>query len=208
MSDDSWLDLDTPVAKAVEERADSRISSVGKLTKERSRGTAMHKSPLGKKRVWSSDGEYVYFRRKMSNPATLERHNRFIATGNYTHVQTQDDVEIYKLEEGSPFKRCEQNLAEISEPTLRRAARLALLHEDFGLFIDIVTEKSSRLKSRLHADHATAVFQEWMTYMFQLNEMQGGPSQASIDRGVQKVRKARGELSNRMIMIPTSSRIQ
>ena len=55
---------------------------------------------LGKKKIWASDGAFVWFRRKLANPATLERHNRFLATGEYKHVGTQDDVEIYELMPG------------------------------------------------------------------------------------------------------------
>lgn len=197
MSDDSWLDLpDTAV-----------IGAGNKIKGEKRRGNAMKKTPLGKKRIWFSDGEFVWFRRKMSNPATLERHNKFIASGHYRHVDTQDDVEVYALQEGSPFKRHQANLAEISEATLRRVARMALARGDYGLFIDVVVEKATRLKARLHAAEADQQYQHWLEYIFRLNEMGGGPSQAAIDRGVQHARKLRGETVGKIIMLP-SSRIQ
>ena len=187
-SDSTWLDVSSPT----------------KLPGERKRAPSMKKAPLGKTRVWASDGEFVYFRRNKSNPATLARHEAFLRTGDYRHVETQDDVEIYKLMPSSPFARKTRDLTTIDSYNVRRTAAIAACQRDWGTFIDALEELSSRIKSRYHEAFAKTVYDENLTAVFLAINMRGGPSQTEIDREVQALRQRRGAQTSRIYLPPAS----
>lgn len=190
----------------------TKIESAAKLTRERSRAKTMQKGLLAKGRTWASDGEYVYFRRKQANPATLQRHEQFLKTGDYRHIMTQDDVEVYQLMPTSPFRRQEVNLLEQDVIQLRRTAAVAACKRDFGLFIDAVSEMASRIKGARYTDGRPAsgqfaedLYNQHLTYVFRLIEMRQGPSQREIDQGVIAARQARGDNRQKIILLPSGS---
>jgi hypothetical protein len=166
-------------------------------------GAAVRTDFAGRNRVWWCDGEYVFFRRKRANPATLERHNKFTSVGNYVHVETQDDVEIYQLQEGSPFKRRALDLGAIPMSDVQRQAVLAACRRDYKTFIDCLSEISARLKDAFHEAFAKTLYTERLNYIFQLIQLRGGPTQVEIDSAVRAERDARGSRPKRMIYLPT-----
>lgn len=187
----------------------SRVVSAEKLTREKTRANSMHKGMLKKGRTWASDGEYVYFRRRQANPATLERHNTFMRTGDYKHVATQDDVEIYKLAASSPFARQPVDLLSQDLIQLRRTAAIAACKRDFGTFVDAIQEMASRVKGAVYSDGRPAsgqfaedLYNQHLNYVFRLIEMRRGPAQDEIDRGVVAVRQARGDHRQRVLIMP------
>lgn len=191
-----------PVRAAIED-----VESGVKLTNEQKRARTMAKQLVGKSRTWASDGEYVYFRRKQANPATLERHERFLQTGDYRHVATEDDVEVYELQDGSPFKRHNGgNLLEADIPALRRHAVLAACRYDFKLYIDILEEIASRIKGAFHADEAKVQYEEMLAYIMHLINLRAGPSPVQLNQGVIRTRQMRGEHRNRLIMLPPGAK--
>jgi hypothetical protein len=161
---------------------------------------------VGKSRTWACDGEYVALRRKQANPATLERHNKFIASGHYKHIATHEDVEIYELQEGSAFKRTPVNLLKLSLPEIRRAAVLAGVARDWGLFVDILSEMASKIKGCRATDGkpiderlSKPLYEENLAYVFEWIWKRGGPLQHEIDAGVQAVRQHRGETVGKVV---------
>jgi hypothetical protein len=204
-ADTSWLEI----PDWLDDKPSVRVESSVKLTNEHKRAPSMHKKILGKSRVWASDGEYVYFRRKKSNPATLERHNKFLATGQFKHIATQDDVEIYQLQESSPFKRAPEDLTKLAITQLKRAAVKAGVARDWGLFVDCISEMATKFKSqRWEVDGKVIspgdafvkdLYEEALQYVFLMIWKSGGPLQAEIDQGVQSVRQSRGETVGRII---------
>jgi hypothetical protein len=182
-------------------------ASGGKMRGEKGRFGSMAKKLVGKSRVWASDGDYVAFRRKQANPASLERHNKFIATGQYKHVATHDGVEIYELQAASPFKRTQMNLGAMGIAHIRRQAVLAACARDWSLFIDVLSELAGKIKGAVATDgkavgegeFARNVYDENLAYIFKFTWMRGGPLQAEIDAGVQSARAARGENVGRII---------
>lgn len=183
--------------------SEPRIESI-KLLDDTKRLPSMIKSLIGRSRCWATDGEYVAFRRKLANPATLQRHENFLKLGNYKHITTQDDVELYKLMEGSPFKRTPVNLMQMNDSNMARQAILAACARDWGLFIDILTELSGRIKGRwgLGGDaFALQAYQAMLGHIFNMILMRRGPSQGEIDAGVRGLREKRGE-GSRLIMLP------
>lgn len=184
-------------------REDLDVESGVKLTDEQKRARTMAKQLVGKSRTWASDGEYVYFRRKQANPATLERHERFLQTGDYRHVATEDDVEVYELQEGSPFKRHNGgNLLEADIVGLRRHAVLAACKYDFKLYVDILEEIAGRLKGAFHPEEAKVQYEEMLGYILHLINLRGGPSEVQLNRGVISTRQARGQHRSRLVMLP------
>ena len=186
---DDWLDI---------------RSGGKKLTRDKTRAPTMQKSALGRTRVWASDGEYVYFRRKKSNPETLKRHEAFLKTGDYQHVQTQDDVEIYKLMPTSPFARPQRDLTTLDAYNVRREAALAACRRDWATFVDALSELSTRIKSQYHDSFARTVYEDNLTAVFLAIDMRGGPSRVEIDREVKALRTRRGEDRKRLLILPPS----
>lgn len=201
MSDDSWLALPGEV-----EKASPRIRAGKKLKNEKSRAPSMRKHILGKSRTWACDGEYVYFRRKQANPATLERHEKFLKTGDYIHVETQDDVEVYSLQESSPFKRQTQvNLADVDDSRVRRAAVLAACRRDWPFYVDALEELAGRIKGRFHPGFAETMWSDALRYIETLIDMRGGPARLERDREIIAVRQRRGAGRGRQIIVPSRS---
>lgn len=183
-TDTSWLD----------------VSPGKKLPNERKRAPSMSRSLLGKKRVWASDGDFVYFRRKASNPATLQRHEAFLKTGDYQYIETQDDVEVYKLQPSSPFKRPQRDLTSLDAYNVRREATLAACRRDWATFVDALTELSGRIKGQFHDAFAKTIYEENLTAVFLAIDMRGGPGRTEIDREVQALRKRRGDSTSRLVL--------
>lgn len=174
MGDFDWLDVQPGKLTGLEQRA--KIMRDGAMK--------------GKDRVWWTDGDYVFFRRKKSNPTTLARHNRFVAKGDYKHVETQGDVEIYELQESSPFKPKKTiDIGMMDNYNIRRQAAQAACRRDFKTFLDIMTY----LRERIAAQHrspgradmtplAENIYAEQYIAVMQSIKMRQGPSPEEINR--------------------------
>jgi hypothetical protein len=191
MSDDTWLDL-------------PRVESGSKLTEEQKRFKSITKSLVGKSKTWACDGEYVAFRRKKANPATLDRHERFLRTGDYKHIGTQDDVEIYKLMESSPFKRKDAiNFEGKRFYDARREVIRAAVRRDWATFIDGLEYLAGMLKGQYDGGTSKLIYQDMLTYIFIQITMRGGPSQQEVDREVAALRSRRGDRRSTSLVLPT-----
>lgn len=212
-SDTSWLEL----PDWLDDKPSVRVETGVKLTNERKRAPSMQKKLLGKSRTWACDGEYVYFRRKQANPATLERHNKFLKTGQFKHIKTEEDVEIYQLQESSPFKREPENLAVLTITQIRRTAIKAGVARDWKLFVDCISELATKFKSqRWEVDGKVVsagdpfvkdLYEESLQYVFLMIWKSGGPLQPEIDAGVQSVRQSRGETVSKLITLPPAIQV-
>lgn len=192
MNDAAWLEL-------------PQVTSTKKIQNETTRFASMAKKLVGKSRVWACDGTYVALRRKKANPATLQRHETFLKTGDYVHLTTQDDVELYQLTPSSPFKRKQRDLTTIDSYNLRREAALAACRREWPLFVDALMELSGRIKGRYHDAFAKTIYDENLTAIFLAINMRGGPTRAEIDREVQALRKRRGD-SVSALLVPAGVR--
>lgn len=139
----------------------------------------------GKDRIWFTDGEYVWFRRAKANPATLERHNNFVASGDYKHVETQDGVEIWQLQPQSPFLgKKTMDISRLSFYDLRRQAALAAVRRDWEAFRDVMMFLRERLQARHGANAAgaeTEYAEQYMAVMLSI-EQRDGPAPGEINR--------------------------
>jgi hypothetical protein len=205
----------------------TRIEAGGdaaRLTGAVDRATAMQHGARGiKNKMWHCDGYFVYFRRKMAttpmpgapeglNPHLARRHNEMIARGDYRHVATQDDVEIYELADSSPFKRRGVDLGALNLSQVRWYAiwaaigrfpgQIEIRPPDWTLFVDCLEEMASRIKGAFHKDEASWQYTQEYNYTIHLIQQAGGPSPGMIDYGVQSVMKKRGQSKGRVIMLP------
>lgn len=199
-STDTWLDLP----------GTARIESGVKLTEEQKRFKGVVKSLVGKSKTWACDGEYIALRRKQANPATLERHERMLRDGEYKHVDTQDDVELYRLMPSSPFKRAEPvNFAELRFYDARRHTIRAAVARDWATFIDGLEYLAGMLKGQYDSSTAKAVYQDMLQYVFIQIDMRGGPSRTECDREVAALRTRRGDKrSSPVILMPPGVAVQ
>lgn len=183
---------------------DAHIETPGKLAKEKSRATNMARGVNGKSRVWGCDGDYVWFRRKLANPATLERHEGFLARGEYKHAFTTDDVEVYVLQQTSPFRRKEpQNLVEYDWYNLCRAAARAAVKRDWVTYVDALEEMAGRVKGQYDSGNQHLVWTETLDQLEQMILRRQGPSRQECDREVINVRKKQGHGRGRQILLPS-----
>lgn len=220
VANDDWLSLEAPKRKrgrpkkAVTQPATEVAIQPGtKLDMEGKRGKAMVRSPFGKDRIWACDGRYVWFRpyhyvngKKVlrANPASYERHQRFLAEGHYTHVETQDDVEVYELTPESPFyRKNELYLGTLSDADVRRQVAIAACRRDWVAYVDCLEELFGRIKNRGYDnDFASAVKDDYLTYIQQLISLRGGPTPQECAAGLQSVMRRRGQGTGRVILLP------
>lgn len=194
MSQD-WLDIGGENAAVV---------TSAKMTGETKRMKAMTKRLLGKSRTWMCDGDYVLIRRKQANPETLKRHEEFIAKNEYAYVATYDDIEVYKLQETSPFRRKEPvDLTELDDYNLRRTIARAACRRDWVTYVDALEEIAGRIKGRYDPGFGRNVFLDVLADIELMIERRGGPGQAERDREVNAVRKKHGLGRDRAIYLPT-----
>lgn len=191
----AWMD-DTSQAVSKRVRASKALKQEQKRFKSMAR-----QSVLGKARIWACDGEYVAVRLNTANPHTRERHNRFLAAGHYKHVETQDDVQVFELLEGSPFKRdTAMVLGDLSLTDVKRQAVLAAVRRDWVAYVDIIEEVAGRYKNMYDGGTAKLCFDETMQRMTLNIQMRGGPSMPEISAGIQSIRTKRGYESKRILL--------
>lgn len=162
----------------------------------------------GSGRVWACDGEYVAYRPynhtldQAANPATVTRHSNFLAAGHYEHVGTFDEVQIFKLLDGSPFKRNTKTF--IPGQNLHndvRQAAIAACDRDWVLYHDILDAIASGLKTYLTPGMAKQVYDDCLEQVFVNIQQRRGPTQAEVDAGFANVRIQRGYGGGKLIAV-------
>lgn len=190
------------------------VAASKKIDHEKLRGRAMMSAVKGKKRIWACDGEFVYFRRKSclgadgqtdgsgNVHAAILRHNRFLANGDYTHVETQDDVEICKVNPQSALYRKGVYLGQMSNGMVQRQIVLAACKRDWVTYTDALAEFAGRIKGAWqHAAQSEAAWRDVLEYLDVQISLRGGPSPKECGNQLALVRQKRGEGSGRLIML-------
>jgi hypothetical protein len=190
-----------------------KIEAGKKIDHEPLRGRVMFQAVKGRKRTWACDGQYVFFRRKNcygvtpegrteTNHVAIQRHEQFINNGDYEYVETQDDVEICKINPQSAFFRKGLYMGELDDAAVRRTVAVAACKRDWVLYVDALTELSGRIKAQVADRLAPLVYQDALTYIEVMIAQRGGPTPQECAAGLQNVRVKRGEGSGRVIMLP------
>jgi hypothetical protein len=174
------------------------------LPKDSKRGKTMSAK---RRKAWDCDGEFVYFRPKLANPATKERLTTQLAKGELKYMTTSDDVQIYAVQETSPFARPTLDMKAIDLQTLCREIRMAAVRRQWAVFLDGLEELASRFKNCRMSDgkppeagFAKILYSERLSHIFNMIRMSGGPSQEEIDREVQALRQRRGADVKRILV--------
>lgn len=105
--DTSWLDTE-PAPAANDDWLRIEDGNAGKIAKPFQH--LVDSCMRGTNRVMACDGQYLAYRPfnrefdKEVNPRTRERFNMFCEKGFYKHAGTYDEVQIYELLEGNPYR--------------------------------------------------------------------------------------------------------
>ena len=151
------------------------------------------KNPLkGSKRAFAIDGTHAFMRRAKANPSIIERTEAKARSGEYRHVGTFDDVEVYEIADDSPLRRKKKNLAELTIPRIEAEIVRAGTKRDWKLYYDATAELAYRYKNGdLPVATAHTMLQSTMKYLHQRILRRGGPSEFEIGAALKDVRKQR-----------------
>lgn len=204
-----WLDLGEKPRRTTAPRI-----STPKIRNEAKRGKAVQKRIGQKARSWTSDGQYVWYRPKLANPAIKQRLADQIARGELRHITTSDDVQIFEVLPTSPFHRTEQDFTRDNLPTVVRKAVLGACKHDWTTFLDALEEIALRFKNARYSDGKPAdekfckqLYEEKVAYIFKLIELRRGPSMFVIDQEIAALRQRRGAGNGSRIALPPAAQI-
>jgi hypothetical protein len=148
----------------------------------------------GRNRKWYTDGTYIWLRRKEANPETLARHDKFMSEGDYEYIGTEDDVEIYALQEQSRFRVAGANtkvvdldrLWEVGAWQVYRLAAISAVKRNWENFVDICGFVRERIKAK-HGENVAGGNVEYGDFTAWLDasvKQRLGPSWGEIEREV------------------------
>lgn len=225
-----WLDLDTSVSTALAAPGAASATESALSQAQRDEGWLDIQDPhahevtakfrhlvnecmRGSNRVMACDGHYLAYRPfnrefdKEVNPRTAERFKDFQAAGHYRHVGTYDEVQIYELLEGSPFKHKGNYVAGTDYwADIRQAARLAC-ERNWADYHDFLGAMATAIKSGRDPAFAAACWNDAVQHVaIQIGHMRG-PSASEVNAGFQSIRKKRGiSKGNLVVTLPSFAR--
>jgi hypothetical protein len=164
-----------------------------RIVQPKLKGKEWAKNPLkGTKRGFAIDGTHAFLRRRTANSLIAERTDNKARKGEYRHVGTFDDVEVYEISEDSPLRRKKQDLGELSIESIEKAIILAACKREWRLYYDAVSELAYRYKnSNLPGETSETILQTTMKYLHLRILRRGGPSDFEIANNLASIRKER-----------------
>lgn len=190
--DTSWLD----VPAKDDEWLDIRDAHEGEVTaKFRYLVDACMR---GTNRVMACDGHYLAYRPynrefdKEVNPRTRERFADFQAAGHYKHIGTYDEVQIYELLDGSPFKqKGDYVIGQSYWKDIRQAAKAAC-DRNWADYHDILGAMAQALKAGRDPIFAKTMWDDTVNQVAIAIQQMKGPTEREVNEGFTGIRKARG----------------
>lgn len=169
----------------------------------------------GTDRVWACDGHYVAYRPfnrafdKEVNPRTRERHEDFLAAGHYKHLGTFDEVQIFELLDGSPFKTVKRDYIVGRDywADIRQAAQIACRRE-WTDFHDFLEAMARGIKHGRTAAFAESAWQDALNQIMINIYQRQGPLPVECAAGIANVRSARGLRRSIVLPNPASGVVQ
>lgn len=153
----------------------------------------------GTNRVMACDGTWLAYRPynrefdKEVNPRTRERFLDFQAAGHYKHIGTYDEVQVYELLEGSPFKHKDHYVIGQSYWGDIRQAAKAACERNWSDYHDILGAMASALKGgNRDPGFAKTMWGDALNQVAVQIKQMNGPSEREVNEGFTGVRKARG----------------
>lgn len=195
-TDDGWLDISDPNAGKTTHAFRHLIDSC-------MRGTD---------RVMACDGHYLAYRPynrefdKATNPRTRERFNDFIAAGHYKHLGTYDEVQIYELLEGSPFRHTRKDyVVGVDIHADVRKVALAAYERKWSDYHDLLGGMATAMKSGKDPFFAKAMWEDTLNRIaVTIGQMKGAPTEREINEGFIEIRRARGIAKGGIIALNSS----
>lgn len=152
----------------------------------------------GTNRVMACDGSYLAYRPfnrqfdKEVNPRTQQRFSDFQAAGHFKHVGTYDEVQIYELLDGSPFKhKANYLIGQSYWGDIRQAAKAAV-ERNWSDYHDILGGMASALRAGRDPAFAKTMWGDTLNQVAIQIQKLGGPTEREVNEGFIGVRKARG----------------
>lgn len=214
-----WLDIEQGPPSAPKRRKRTRKSKKARAARKpqvdvRTTASIPREAArrFGEGRIWGCDGSYVFFRPKrmidgvftqVANPAAMERHERYLRLGHYQYIETQDDVQIFRVTDKSPFKRQFGSLMEIDTGKLRRVVIMSAVKHEWRTYLDALEELAVRIKGDDRGPLGANQWKEMLAYIQIQISMRGGPTAEQCAFHMQKERIARGDSRERRILLPT-----
>lgn len=218
-----WLDTEplpavepAPAPPAGDEWLTIEDTSAGKVT--RAFDHLVSSCMRGTDRVMACDGQYLAYRPfnrafdKETNPRTKERFAMFLEKGYYKHLGTFDEVQIYELEPGNPYRhdRKQYVLGQDYWKDIRTVAKAAC-ERKWPDYHDILGGMATALKSGRDPVFARTLWGDTLNQIAIMIKQIGGeaaPSEKEINAGFIEVRRARGITGAGQIMTLDSAGLQ
>jgi hypothetical protein len=153
----------------------------------------------GSGRVWACDGEYMAFRPfnheydKKVNPAFEDRISRFRADGHFKHLGTFDEVQVYQLLDGSPWKSTVDEFYVAGQnlwKDIRHAAKLACKRE-WVEYVDMLEAVAVAMKAGRDPMFALQAWTDFINQVMVNVYQSQGPLPGEIRAGIQNVVQSR-----------------
>ena len=210
---DEWLKIEDPNAdewlKIEDPNAGQTTAAFRHLIDACMRGTD---------RVMACDGNYLAYRPynrekdKETNPRTKERFQMFCEKGFYRHVGTYDEVQIYELLEGNPYRHNTQKQYVAGQSywkDIKQAADLAC-SRNWSEYHDFLGAMATALKGGGRDPGFARTM--WLDAVNQITaeilRRPGAPTEKEINDGFVGVRRARGITGNNGVVLLNSNALQ
>ncbi len=222
-----WLDLSTDIAAA--KKSPAAPSSSDDWLDIRDANERKVSLPFqhlvdscmrGTDRVMACDGQYLAYRPfnrekdKETNPRTKERMQMFLEKGYYTHIGTYDEVQIYRLEPGNPYRH-EAKQYVIGQDYWKdiRKAATAAIHRAWADYHDILGAMATALKSGRDPLFAKTIWDDTVNQVaIAIEQMRRGnpdaPTEKEVNEGFIEVRRSRGIQGRNGMVLLNSNTLQ
>lgn len=197
-----------PVSLTAAERKllDKLLGKAGDIRIETPRLKGGEAKTKNTRRAFWTDGIHAYLRRKRANPGIIERTAAKVKAGEYKHVKTSDDVEIYEISDDSPLRRRKLDVVDMPIGQVEREIVTAACKRDWRLYYDAVSELTYRYKNGdLPSGTAELILQQTMQYLHLRISRRGGPGDVEIGQALAGIRKER---TGRRVFLPPDSHIE
>lgn len=169
----------------------------------------------GTDRVMASDGQYMCYRPfnrefdKETNPRTKERVAMFLADGKYKHLGTYDEVQVYELTEGNPYRHDKKQyvIGQSYWKDIRQAATAAC-NRQWVDYHDLLVAICTALKAGRDPGFARTMWDDTVNQIGITIQQMRGPSEKEVNEGFTGVRRARGLSKGGVIATLNSAALQ
>lgn len=215
--DTSWLETEAAapavVTSADEGWLDIKDANAGKV--KLSFQHLVDSCMRGTDRVMACDGQYLAYRPynrekdKETNPRTKERFQMFCDKGYYEHIGTYDEVQIYELLPGNPYRHDKKQyvIGQDYWKDIRQAAKAAC-DRKWSDYHDILGAMATALKTGRDPGFASTMWADTINQVGIMIQQMQGPSEKEVNEGFIEIRRARGIHGRNGMVLLNSATLQ